>query len=438
MLRDGVLVIAGLACLGVALVACTGVREGASTTQTIVYCVIPALLGIAFFAVLRLADEMKANILLALFSVTLTLYVADLLLGHYFEREDVARRAAGGGWDQRTRIQVAQELRRSGVDAYPRLSGWDLRQLRLTVRGRPVQPLAPSIAGALVVLCRETGEYITYVADERGFNNPAGAWRSGGDVVVLGDSYVHGYCVSDPESLAGRLRRHWPTLLNLGVAGTGPLMQLATLKEYAATKRPRTVVWVYYEGNDLSDLEAEEANSILRAYLRPGFTQRLLQDQATLDAKLAEGVAEAIAMVGEDALGFSGGTRFATRAREALALPVLRGLLGIGVRFPRGASSLGRLPEILREAKRTVEAWEGRLYLVYLPTSRRYSSWLGEPVRGREDVLGVARQVGIPVVDLEPAFRSTGQVRELWVPGGHLGPDGYAVVARRILAEIHH
>ncbi len=432
----GTLVSAALVCFGVAAVALAGMREGASVAQAAVYCMAPALGGVAFLGALRLTDEAKVNLLLALFSTGLTLYAAELTLGYYFERSEVGRRAAGGAWDERTRIQVAQDLRRSGAEAFPRLSGWDLRQLVLSIDGQPVQPLAPGIASALVVLCRETGPYVTYTADERGFRNPEGAWLGESDAVILGDSYVHGYCVPESESLAQLLRRRWPTLLNLGVAGTGPLMQLAVLKEYASPVRPRTVIWVYYEGNDLSDLEAEEASSILRSYLRPGFTQQLLRDQEALDARLASRVAGKIAEVGEGARGFSGGRRFATRAREALALPVLRALVGIGARFPRGASSLGPLPAILGEAKRTVAAWGGDLHLVYLPTSGRYNSWLGEAVRGRQELLQTAKELDIPVVDLEPTFRATGEPRDLWVPGGHLRPRGYAMVAERILAEV--
>ena len=432
----GTVVAAALTCFGVAAMALAGAREGASVAQVVVYCVIPVLSGAALLAALRLIDGTRINLLLALLSTGVTLYAAELTLGYYFERANVGRRAAGAAWDDRTRIQVAQDLRRAGADAYPRLSGWDLRQLRLTIDGRAVQPLAPSVAGALVVLCRETDEYITYVADERGFNNPKGGWLGESDAVILGDSYVHGYCVPEAESLAHLLRRRWPTLLNLGVAGTGPLMQLAVLKEYAAVKRPRTVIWVYYEGNDLSDMEAEEISPILARYLRPGFTQGLLSDQELVDARLASRVAEMIVELGEDAHGFSGGTRFATRAREALTLRVLRSLAGIGARFPRRGSSLGHLPAILREAKRTVESWGGELHLVYLPTSSRYGSWFGEVVRGRPELLQTAAALGLPVIDLEPSFRATGEARQLWVPGGHLRTRGNAIVAERILAEI--
>ena len=39
--------------------------------------------------------------------------------------------------------------------------------------------------------------------------------------------------------------------------------ELATLKEYGPTLKPKLVLWFYYEGNDLRDLDGWEKNSPL-------------------------------------------------------------------------------------------------------------------------------------------------------------------------------
>lgn len=49
-----------------------------------------------------------------------------------------------------------------------------------------------------------------------------------------------------------------PRTLNLGMGGIGPLHELAILKEYGSVVRPKVVLWVYYEGNDLADLSHEK------------------------------------------------------------------------------------------------------------------------------------------------------------------------------------
>src|SRR5689334_13983165 len=87
-------------------------------------------------------------------------------------------------------------------------------------------------------------------------------------------------------------------LLSLGVSGFGPLSELAVLREYLTIMKPRTVLWLYFEGNDLTeDLPFERHVPILRAYLDdPVFRQGLIERRqdvkvamkAFLDAKMVE------------------------------------------------------------------------------------------------------------------------------------------------------
>jgi hypothetical protein len=46
------------------------------------------------------------------------------------------------------------------------------------------------------------------------------------------------------------------TVANLGQLGYGPQQELAVLKRYAVHLQPKTVVWVFYEGNDLDGVKA--------------------------------------------------------------------------------------------------------------------------------------------------------------------------------------
>jgi hypothetical protein len=78
--------------------------------------------------------------------------------------------------------------------------------------------------------------------------------------------------------MAALLRRRFGTTLNLGVGGFGPLLELATLKEYLEPVGPRIVLWEFFEGNDLTyDLPLESRAPLLRAYLDdPAFSQDLI------------------------------------------------------------------------------------------------------------------------------------------------------------------
>ena len=118
---------------------------------------------------------------------------------------------------------------------------------------------------------------------------------------MIGDSFVQGNCVGAEENIAARLRQGGTTVLNLGVDGSGPLVELAVFREFAEALQPDTVVWFYYEGNDLTkDLSLEMKSEMLRAYATNGdFRQELARRkdeitarmQAYLDQRMAETMA---------------------------------------------------------------------------------------------------------------------------------------------------
>jgi PAS domain S-box-containing protein len=63
------------------------------------------------------------------------------------------------------------------------------------------------------------------------------------------------------------------TVANLGTSGYGPQQELAVLKRYALPLHPKTIVWVFYEGNDLRDVHVYEQDK--RAVTRQSFEGKL-------------------------------------------------------------------------------------------------------------------------------------------------------------------
>ena len=88
--------------------------------------------------------------------------------------------------------------------------------------------------------------------DKNGFRNDQDLTSA--EITVIGDSYVESSMM--PSSmlattlLAGIQRK---TVANLGQSGYGPQQELIVLKRYALPLHPKSVVWVFYEGNDLVD-----------------------------------------------------------------------------------------------------------------------------------------------------------------------------------------
>jgi PAS domain S-box-containing protein len=88
--------------------------------------------------------------------------------------------------------------------------------------------------------------------DKNGFRNDRDFTTA--EIAVIGDSYVESPMI--PRSLLAttRLTEMQPkTVANLGQSSYGPQQELAVLKRYALSLHPQTVVWVFYEGNDLTD-----------------------------------------------------------------------------------------------------------------------------------------------------------------------------------------
>jgi hypothetical protein len=89
--------------------------------------------------------------------------------------------------------------------------------------------------------------------DQNGFRNQLDLKSA--DTVVIGDSFVEGLTVRNEQlmtSILAQLRGE--VVANLGQSAYGPLEELVVLKRYGLPLRPRTVVWMFFEGNDLQDV----------------------------------------------------------------------------------------------------------------------------------------------------------------------------------------
>lgn len=91
--------------------------------------------------------------------------------------------------------------------------------------------------------------------DRNGFRNSRTMTEA--DIVVIGDSYVEAAMIPD-EALSTSIlaRLHGKPVANLGNSGYGPPQELGVLKRYGFSLNPSTVIWAFYEGNDVSNMKA--------------------------------------------------------------------------------------------------------------------------------------------------------------------------------------
>jgi hypothetical protein len=452
----------------------TGQRSFMSPVGLIVYYGLPGLLAIAFFASLRLPASQRINIALCCASVALTIYTVEVTMALWFSLPSVrvsqyhrslvkAANALGVKYDSRTRGDVIDDFRKRGIDAVPSLNPYDLLKKQkdgmmksaIAINGVEVLPLA-SMAEKLTVVCNEEGEFLTYTSDKHGFNNPPYVWDAPMDIVAVGDSYVQGWCVGPEDNFVSLIRKIHPKTVNLGIEGNGPLVMLATIKEYAESVKPKVVLWFYFEGNDLEDLGKERRNSILTRYLTNNeFNQGLLNRQAEIDRALAA------------YLENSAKTSWSIRLKEiseriskidtlpqifqdAVKLGGLRERLGIvygtaatspldETAGPRSndVPQIDLLFDVLLQAKKSVSKWGGKLYFVYLPGQSRYAP-PGVRDGDRRAVLSAANKAGLPVIDMHPIFIAQKDPLSLFPLrlADHYNEEGHRLVAQEVLRAI--
>lgn len=408
-----------------------------------------SLAAIAFLivALVRFRAEAKAGLALALASAGLLLYAAETLLAAFSRPVPRAKAAErlGVAFDRRTPFEALRDLRAAGEKAFPPVGpAWFLSSGGLGEGPQKLFPLA-GLSRTATLFCNEAGEYVVYRSDQHGFNNSPPDWPERADLVLVGDSFTHGACVAQGDDVAGQLRRGGISAINLGAGSDGPLLELATLAEYAGALRPRLVVWLYFEGNDLENLKAELESPLLRRYLEDEtFSQGLAARQPEVDALLEAHFGETLRW--ELSRGpLAGPARILAPYRRKV---LWRGLLDV-VKLRRIRERVGsilgpveivgeiRAPDpafaaVLERARRLAASWGGELVFVYLPDYQRFTGEKDFPAR--ELVLNAVDELGISVLDLVPVFERAEDPLSYFPfrVYGHYTPQGYTLVAREI------
>jgi len=377
---------------------------------------------------------MVLAILVAFYQIEFALWFLGIDLGDRLGMHFARLLKQGMQVDLRTPVQVIMDMRGHGVRPVPLLSPSE------TLHGGIVTTVFPlaGVSRAVTVLCNENGHYVTYTSDEHGFRNPQGLWGQGHplNTAVMGDSFANGGCVQDGEELASHVRKRFPATINLGIGGTGPLIQLAIMREYLPYLRPRLVLWFYYE-NDLGDLETELGNSFLRQYLDPRFSQDLIHRQGEVDSYLTDLI--------EDHLRRSHARPPAKQSPAARALLLARVRRLMASPFERPPAPAPVIAEtyaqIVGIANKLVTTQGGKLHLIYLPDWVRMNRSADDPhYRQKERVLAAAAQSKLPVIDVHATFRAypAPASRFFEYPGSHYNARGYQVAAEYVLERIEN
>ena len=120
-----------------------------------------------------------------------------------------------------------------------------------------------------IILCNENGQYVVFKSDKYGFRNDNKNYLDqnfidGKMPIIIGDSFGIGVCVRNEFYLKNIKKK----VLNLSVSGSGPTSQMSLIKEFLKKFKTNKIIWLFYEGNDLLDLEIEKKNIIFKEYFK--------------------------------------------------------------------------------------------------------------------------------------------------------------------------
>jgi PAS domain S-box-containing protein len=480
-----VLAAGALLCILVAFYAFT--KYSGDPIGKLIYGVVPIGFSVLLFSSLRFKPNHKINFALLCLSLTASAYGVELVLRGWLDsapkeplmnsvrrsrdKENYAAELSnklGVQIDPRNASEVLADLNKKHLSVIPFVSPSNnlliveregYRKSVISVAGTEVIPLG-GISNKMTLLCNENGQWVSYKSDVHGFNNPDSTiWKSPGvAIAALGDSFTQGYCVPPQKSFIGIIRERYPMTLNLGIAGNGPLMMLATMREYLHEVKPKIVLWFYCEDNDLWELQGERRTALLRRYLENDFTQGLAARQTQVDDAMMKDIPRQEALEEQRRIRRQQTPKFQDKLvnirHKSVDIAKLS-LLRTKLNMPRQmqADELAALTDmegpnldlfarILAQAKSHVNAWNGKMYFVYLPSWGRHAKISDKnlllEMKQRARLLSIVNSLQIPTVDIAQVFEAQEDPLSFFPfrGPGHYNENGHRAVAEELLKRI--
>lgn len=424
-----------------------------SSSYIAAYLVLPLL---SFLALLHYLANKSTRVLVSSYSIfiLLGLLALEALLSIHSSRtsksDDRARilaswtRKAGRPLDSRSLKQVILASNRNNPNPtyFPTISPssflLDPSFLDLVRTGRPALPRyffpLTNISYVKSVYCNESGRWMIFNTDAYGFNNNNRMWaKNVAKDILLGDSFAQGACIYDNKNASYfynvEIRPDGPYLLNLGMGGTGPLVQLAILKEFGRLIKPRKIYWLFYQGNDFSiNIPMESKSLALRQYLKPSHSQRITEFQSNYSQKMKNLLAHRF-----EKIDSSASAKNKTSIVSIISLHHLRNLAGLTSCPIKDKEAIDHLRTIYRSAHVFSKSINSHISIVYLPSigskctiidANSHSTWLRNTVRQ------AALDAGLNFYDFTEFARIHGRLSEIfYYPGSHYNHTGYKLLA---------
>ena len=333
----------------------------------------------------------------------------------------IYKKNTGKKYDQRSLFEIYDDLKKKDKNIAMRV----FPKLHIKNSSIDFFPLSGKSLSK-TINCNENGYFSIFKSDRYGFNNLDKVWdQNNTEYFLIGDSFVQGCCVDRPNDFSSLLTMlSKKNVINVGYSGNGPLLEYASMKEYYP-QNVKNILWFYYEGNDVKDLQREISNKFLKNYLNNNnFSQNLKQKQKRVDKEI-------LSIIDFERNNSLLNRSYKKKIYQFIKLSNLRSMMN---RFlpeknrPPTQRSIGpEFKEIMKLAKEFSKTNGSDLYFVYLPTFKRYKM-IDNNNKNYNKVKSVINDLNIPLIDIhELVFKKEINPLSLFPfqEEGHYNVEGY-------------
>ena len=336
-------------------------------------------------------------------------------------------------FDARSREDYIKHKRLITKNIFP---SFTFKNLKKDIEKENIYPLS-GISMAQTIMCNENGNFIEFFSDRYGFNNKNEIWDLEKiNFILIGDSFVFGNCVTRDQNLLSNLENITNKKgLNLGYENSGTLFQLAIIREFKEIikkKEIKKLIWLFYDFNDLRDLDIEMENKILRKYLeKKNYSQNYINKQDLKDKILKKIINEKLSKINNKSeLKTSNKLINIQNLLQILLFKNLRSKINVKYLLPKNQidfdenhkKNLGKILYNLKEIEKELGI---DLYLFYLPTH----TW-----KSNEEIITFIKNKNVKIIDLYNELYKKQDRWELFPYGlsGHFNPEGYKELSQVI------
>ncbi len=289
----------------------------------------------------------------------------------------------------------------------------------------------PLIAGLPLTntyYCNEGYGLVRYRSDRFGFRNQDSIWDDDIKAIMIGDSFVHGACVSDndtfPQKLSEKINSR---VLNLGVGSNNPSHYFTYSHLFIPLLKPK-IVYLNFYSND----NGEYAQSVIeRKYVdenkkifsnngRALYDVPLFLEEGTraidLLRKKQQGK-ENVPKIGVVQRGFRSFMKHST-------LPTIRSLLTSSSRFDQTEKAITKTLDLCNK-------FSCKVIVIFIPNSEYYRPDPRADNYG-DKIAQLTSYLGISFVDGRDVISRKKGSRDFAIKGPHLSPMGYEKMALAI------